>query len=287
MNSQETRPEVTEQEIALVTNNTGSSVITINETGWDSRVYSVDGGEYFFKFPRSQKIQTRYPQEIAALNIAKQTHLVHVPEVLWEDSEHRFFGYRGVPGTLLDDLLPTLSNQQKKHVGNAIGRFLAVFHPQTFPGVRTKTIEDEIAQLLEWYQPAVPILQDAYSGAEFAAIDTLVRHAWPARMQELGYAAALCHGDLHLSNMLIDTDASLGIIDFGDVAQYDESKDFIDLGDPIIEEAAIRAYGDSGLLREKIAVRKRAVRIISLTYHIKKQNDTDVRKYLDLIRQDL
>jgi len=87
--------------------------------------------------------------------------------------------------------------------------------------------------------------------------------------------------------MLLTPDNAFGVIDFGDVAEYDQSKDFVDLDDPDIEEAAIQTYGDTPRLREKIAVRKKIISIISLTYNIKKERTESVQKWLELIRQDL
>ena len=287
MHSQHTNPEIIKQETELVAKQTGSSAITLNDTGWDSRVYSVDDGRFFFKFPRSEKIQGRYAQEIAALELAKHIDGVTVPDVRWYDPQNRFFGYQGVPGTLLDNVVSSLSTHQKTQIGRQIGTFLAEFHQQTFPGVRTKTIADEIAQFQEWYQPAIPVLRAAYTATEYGHLDQLVRETWPRRIEKLGRVRALCHGDLHLNNMLLTPDNAFGVIDFGDVAEYDQSKDFVDLDDPDIEEAAIQTYGDTPRLREKIAVRKKIISIISLTYNIKKERTESVQKWLELIRQDL
>jgi len=287
MHSQDTDPQVIKEEIDLVSQQTNSHTIVLNDKGWDSRVYSVNNGEFFFKFPRSEKIRNRYTQEIAALDIAKRLHIVHVPEILWRDPSNHFFGYRGVPGVVLNDHLRSLSKREKVQVGESIGHFLTLFHTQTFPGLRVKTIDDEISQLHEWYQPAIPVLRQAYTKGEYNNLDTLVQETWPAQMKALGRVAALCHGDLHLDNMLLTPDGALGIIDFGDVAEYDQSKDFIDFEDPAIEAAALAVYGDHERLREKIAVRKKVIQIISLTYNIKKKRAASVQKWLELIRQNL
>lgn len=287
MNVQQANSKLIEHELSIVKDLSGSARVTLNDTGWDSRVYIVENGLYVFKFPRSEKVREQYAHEIAALDIAQHIGGIHVPKIIWRDAMNNYFGYEGVQGKPLSKILPSLHEEQKAKIGRQIGVFLRVFHEQRFDGVKEKSVENEIRQLHEWYQLAKPIIRQHFSHQEFTQLEKLVHESWPARMQSLPLTPALCHGDLHTDNMFYDAIQGLGVIDFGDVAIYDQSKDFVDLEDPIVEQYALDAYGVDATNSAKITVRKRTTRIISLAFHIGKKNQNEVEKYLDLIRHDL
>lgn len=287
MNSQQTDQATIIAETQTVRELTGCDNIVLNDSGWDSRVYNVENGRYYFKFPRSAKIQGRYMQEIAALRIAAEIDAVQVPRVRWQHPRNDYFGYEGVQGGLLNDILTRLDDSTKLQIGRQIGQFLRAFHARTLPGARTRSIEDEIAQFQAFYEPAIPVTQETYAANEQQTLHALVYETWPERIRSLGKVDVLSHGDLHLSNMLFDEHHGLGIIDFGDVARCDESRDLIDLEDPVIERAVLDAYGSTKHLEDKIAARKPIVQLISLTYHLKKNHMGDVERYLEMIRQYL
>ena len=48
------------------------SRIEINEIGWTSRVYIIDGGKIVFKFPRNAKFREDCKQEVIALKLIKE-----------------------------------------------------------------------------------------------------------------------------------------------------------------------------------------------------------------------
>lgn len=288
MNSQKTASDVIKRETQIVKELTGvlsTNDVTFYDIGWDSRVYSVKNNTYFFKFPRSEKIKGRYTQEIAALKLASTISPdIQVPNVIWEHPDNEYFGYEGVQGVTLDKAIVGLDDVSKQDIGKKLGRFLHEFHSLILPTARNIDIEKEIAQFQEWYKPAVPVLEATFSKTDHNKLERLVHKIWPNELLLLGSEPALCHGDLHLPNLMVSVTGELGIIDFGDVGYYDHSKDFIDLGDSVIFESALSSYGDSGILRQKIAIRQKTISIISLTYYIGKNDESGIDRTIDKIR---
>lgn len=255
MNTQNTSLDILEEELAKVLDLTGimqKSDIEFLDVGWDSRVYHIKDTNTYFKFPRSKKIQGRYIQEIAALKLAGSIEPnIAFPRILFEDPSNRYVGYEGVSGISLANVISSLTTQEKQQIGKTIGSFLRLFHDQTLPGARRITATDEIRQLHEWYEKGAPKLREELNKTEQKRLQNVVYEEWPRLLLNFSADPGLCHGDLHFPNIFLSPDKTLGIIDFGDVGYYDRSKDFIDLADEAIFETAIKAYGDSPVLRKK------------------------------------
>ena len=65
--------------------------ININEIGWTSRVYIIDGGKIVFKFPRSAKFRNECRHEIVALKLLKgQKFNLSVPLLNWTTKSQLF-----------------------------------------------------------------------------------------------------------------------------------------------------------------------------------------------------
>lgn len=127
MNVQQANSKLIEHELSIVKDLSGSARVTLNDTGWDSRVYIVENGLYVFKFPRSEKVREQYAHEIAALDIAQHIGGIHVPKIIWRDAMNNYFGYEGVQGKPLSKILPSLHEEQKAKIGRQIGVFLRFF----------------------------------------------------------------------------------------------------------------------------------------------------------------
>ena len=241
------------------------------DTGWDSRVYGVRGGEYYVKFPRSEKIRGRYAGQIAATRLAAKLGTdVSVPEIIWEHPEHAYFGYRGVPGQLIRDVVLTLGYDDKRAVGQVLGTFLLAFHRQSLVGVRDLSPAAEIVQVQDWFSRGLPESMKYFNEQERARLADLVAREWPLALNSVPTDPVLSHGDFHFSNILYDN-GRVGIIDFGDVCYADRSKDFADFDDKIIFEAALEAYGRmSPYMRRAIDLREHMTRVITLTAQLPK-----------------
>ncbi len=283
MQSQMTSPEVIEHEKRIaqkLASLPGLGTIIFNDSGWDSRVYSVNNGQYIVKFPRSEKIQGRYAAQIAALKLAATINRgVKIPKVIWEQSENKYFGYEGVPGVALAEVISDLDKASRQTIGTALGNFLKDFHQLSLPGARNMSIEEEVGQLQNWYEKGVDQYKLLFSTEQHQKLHKLVYETWPDELSQLGGDAVLCHGDFHFQNIFYNAGGHIGIIDFGDVCQADRSKDFINLDDPTIFEATLAAYGhDDKALRQKIALRHKMVQVIKLTAQLGKNDTAAVQK---------
>jgi aminoglycoside phosphotransferase (APT) family kinase protein len=242
--------------------------------GWDSRVYTFDNGQHFFKFPRSQKIQHRYQYEIDALTFAETLDTdIRTPRIKWRDPHNAYFGYEGVQGQILMDSFMGLELADKQRIGRAIGSFLAQFHTLELPGARTRTVEDEIEQMQRWFGEHSPAFTQNLSPAEYKLLQSLAVTSWPAELRALGSDMVLCHGDLHFGNVLLDQDGQVGIIDFGDVAYCDRSRDFIDYEDPTILQATLETYDHNDeLFQKRLAIRQKFGQIVNIGFFYGKQD---------------
>lgn len=267
-----------------------SATIEFNDRGWDSRVYAFDNGRYFFKFPRSEKVQARYKYEIAAIKFVctLDTKMV-APKILWEHPDNAYFGYEGVQGASVNTLLDTFDKHHIQTIGEAIGDFLMQFHALDLPGARIMTLEDEAKQIQRWYENGKAAARQWFTDNEQKKLHRLVYDTWPTRLTELGSELVLSHGDLHFENILYGEDGTVGIIDFGDVAYYDRSKDFLEIADnAAIFAAALSVYGSHDAhLRQKIAIRQEMIQVLNFGFHAGKQDQKNMQLTADKIKAKL
>lgn len=290
---QKTDTSIIENEKQLIKSVAGLSStdeITLNDRGWDSRVYSFEGGRYYFKFPRSEKIQSRYKYEIAAIKfIATLDTKIEAQKILWEHSENAYFGYEGVQGQPVSSIINELGTSQKQAIGDVVGDFLKHFHELKLPDARTMSLEDESKQIERWYENCKSTLQKWFTESEQKKLQKLVYEEWPSKLIELGSEPVLCHGDLHFENILYDEDGAIGIIDFGDIAYFDRSKNFLELEeDKEIFGAILNTYGrHDAHLKQKIAVRQAMIQIINLGFHAGKEDRDNIEQTVEKIRARL
>ena len=262
------------------------SEIKLNDTGWDSRVYSFGDGQYFFKFPRSKKVQNLYKYEIAAIKHLKTLDSdVFIQKIIWEHPSNEYFGYLGMVGHPLTDVINTLSKKQSQSVATTIGLFLKQLHGSILAGARVKTINSELDQIKLWYYDNLSVINELFNKKQQKLLNDLVCIKWPARVNELGSDSVLSHGDLGLHNIVRDKDLNLSVIDFGDVAYYDRSKDFLELQkNNDFFSTVLKAYGvDNELFLSKIAVRQQMIQIINLGYFAGKNDKVNLQKTVNII----
>jgi aminoglycoside phosphotransferase (APT) family kinase protein/RimJ/RimL family protein N-acetyltransferase len=285
-----TSPETVEHEKQIITNFAGvaSDDMTLNDSGWDSRAYNVNNGQYFVKFPRSEKIKGRYGYQIAAQKLASSvSSSVNIPKVVWEGAGGEYFGYEGIKGITLKEAVPSLDEADKQTVGAALGHFLRQFHQLTLPIARPMGLEQEITQLQNWYEKGQHLSKQVFSEEEQVKLHKMVYDVWPSKLVTLGYVPALCHGDFHFDNIFYD-DGKVGVIDFGDVCNSDHSKDFADFDDPVIFKAALEAYGSNDdKMLEKIRLREDMTQIITLTAQLIKDGEHAAQLTITKIKEQL
>ena len=144
------------------------SRININEIGWTSRVYIIDGGKLVFKFPRSTKFRNECLHEIAALKLLKgQKFNLNVPALNWTTEDNSYFGFYGVVGKPLRTVIDGMSQEQKIEIGVQIGSFLRQLHGiKTCEDMRALTLEEQALEYQNWYKTGRDLLMDYFSETE-------------------------------------------------------------------------------------------------------------------------
>lgn len=290
MHSQQTPRSVIDTEQAIIRKLPGiptDTTIIFEDYGWDSRVYLIDKGSIVFKFPRSEAIHAHYAIEIEAIDIANTIKSeIKLPRILWRHPQNNYFGYEGIVGTILD-FVDTLSPESQDIFGHKLGAFLKQLHAKKALSAQTVTIADEIRDLHDKYQVGLPVFKQNFTEAELQKLEILVEHSLPKQLPELGFDPVLCHGDLGYWNIVIGVDGLIGVIDFGDSGYYDRSKDFIGLSDAEALNGALKEYGESTLLRQKIDARRKILFFHDLPFFMGKEDQDGINMSLDNIKNIL
>ena len=274
--------------VKKLTNITDKNRIVVNEIGWSSRVYIVDNGEIVFKFPRNLAYQKECEHEVSILKlISDYAFNVHIPIVKWTSDDGLYTGLCGIKGkSLTTETVDKLSDAQKREIGTQIGLFLKQLHAIDYKG---KSPSND-STIIEWYQKAFdekkPILKNYFSENELDTIEELVI-ALPQKSAKLGIEPVFCHCDLGYNNILITNNLEVGVIDFGDAGIYDKSTDFTGLENDTMLNAAIIAYGDNEILREKIAIRRQLLPLMEMLFLIDKKDKEGIKKSAGKMRNNL
>jgi len=260
-------------ELEIVKRLTGvsdESRIEINETGWTSRAYIVDGGEIVFKFPRHAKFCEECKHEVVALKLLKEhSFCLRIPILNWTSEDSSYFGFYGVKGNPLREVIGNLSDEQKVEIGTQIGQFLRQLHRVKICGdIKALTLEEQALEYQNLYRKGRDLLTEYFSEIELKRIDNFFMYEVPRCMVGMG-ALVFCHGDLDYNNTLIYNETEVGIIDFGDAGLYDRSQDFRGIDDEILLAAMMKAYGDDEVISKAAAqTTSRMIDVLNLIYCI-------------------
>jgi len=252
------------------------SRIEINEIGWTSRAYIIDGGKIVFKFPRNNKFRLECKHEITALKLLKeQTFSLNIPVLNWTAEDNSYFGFYGVEGKPLREVIDGLSDEQKVEIGTQIGEFLRQLHGmKVCDDLKAQTLEEQALEYQNWYKKGKDLLKGYFNEVELKIIDDFFKYEAPKSMVGTG-ELVFCHGDLDYNNTLIDGENRAGIIDFGDAGLYDRSQDFRGMEDEVLLAAMMKAYGGDEVI-SKVAARttSKMIDVLNLIYCIE-NNFTD------------
>ncbi len=267
---------------------TGLSRIVLNNVGWTSRVYIIDSGRLVIKFPRNKEVKKEYQQEVAILKVLEQLKTnIQVPKLRWTHPQNDYIGYEGVVGQALDIASRGIKFETKQTIGLAIGTFLKQLHDLEFSGGTDMSLEAEIKEFQFKYELGLNVMQQEFTAVEQAEVKDLIYKTMPSELHRFGARRTVCHGDLGYWNIVLKEDDTVGIIDFGDVGHYDHSKDFIGLQEPVVLNAALEAYGDDDILRQKIAIRQKVLPVLDIPFYEGKQNAEGLKRTLNNLRENL
>ena len=228
--------------------------------GWDYTVFRVDG-EWAFRFPRREVVLEPMARELAALRVLAPLLPVAVPAPVYvgrpsEGFPWPFYGARWLPG--VDAGAAELTDDARAALAPPLGRFLRRLHDtaelsdlpvdvqaradMTFRGPRTR--EELAAAAAEglWEPPA--------------SVFELLRHAESLPPAE---PTAVCHGDLHFRQLLVDGPKLTGVVDWVDVCRSDPGIDLLLVYAFLPPAAREVFFAEYGLVREGSLIRARVL----------------------------
>ena len=194
----------TENELKIVKQLTGAEDkrIEVSETGWTSRVYIIDGGKIVFKFPRNAKFRDECKQEVKVLKLIKEQEFkINVPVLNWTTDDNKYFGYYGVEGEPLGEVIDSLNEKQKIEIGTQLGKFLKQLHSiKNYGDIKSQTLEEQAEEYQNWYRKDRNLLKEFFSELELKTIDDFFANDVPKSMTGTG-ELVFCHGDLDYASI--------------------------------------------------------------------------------------
>jgi aminoglycoside phosphotransferase (APT) family kinase protein len=213
--------------------------------GWDYAVFRVDG-EWAFRFPRREMVIPGTEREIAVLPALAERLPIGVPAPVFvggpgDDFPWPFYGARYLEG---------VEATGRSVDPAALGAALRTLHaPETLPARGGELPPHPQGR----GDMEVRLPRFEAHGIDAPALVAAARELPPARH------AAVCHGDLHMRQLLVDGDRLTGIVDWVDVCRSDPAVDLsvawstLDAG---ARPSFFAAYGEVG---EETRVRARVV----------------------------
>lgn len=223
----------------------GADEVTLVSEGWDYAVFRVDR-KWAFRFPRREVVVPGTEREIAVLPELGARLPVGVPAPAFVGRPGASFPWPFYGARFLDGVEAT----GRPVDPTALGAALRALHaPETLAAVADDLPADPLGRVD--LDVRLPRLEEL--GIEAPALVAAARELPPARH------TAVCHGDLHMRQLLVDGETLTGIVDWVDVCRSDPA---VDLSvawstlDAARRPAFFAAYGE---VAEETRVRARVV----------------------------
>ena len=281
----------TEDELKIVKQLTGTdnNQIEVNETGWTSRVYIINNGKIVFKFPRNEKFQKECNQEVSVLKLLKGRQFnVSIPVLNWTTKDNKYFGFYGVEGKPLGEVIDGLSYHQKIEIGMQLGKFVKQLHEiKDYGSIKAQTLDEQAKEYQDWFRKEKDLLKEYFNKPELERIDNFFENEVPKSMAGIG-ELVFCHGDLDYNNTLINSKNQVGVIDFGDARLYDRSQDFRGMDDEVLRDAMIKTY-DGGEVISKTAAEttSKMIDVLNMLYCIQQKDLSGINNSLKRIKSKI
>lgn len=202
------------------------SVVLLGE-GWDYAAFLVDE-MWVFRFPRRAVVVPGAVREIETLPLLAPLLPVAIPKPAYvgrpsDDFSWPFYGARYLPGTEPD---ASLSDERRIALARPLGQTLRALHaPTTLATAREALPLDPMGRAdMGVRVPRTRETLGAIAGLWQAPADAeeLLTHALELPAPE---PRAVCHGDLHFRQLLVDGNALTGIVDWVDLCRADPGAD--------------------------------------------------------------
>ena len=211
-----------------------------------------------------------------------------------ETREREIALVRSLAGLRDDDLVEVqigrvgapLSDVEQRRIGRDLGTFLATLHATDPNDFDVVSVDDEISQVTRKFDGSRDAIESEFTRSEWNRLVEFFSTRLPETMRALGSEPRVCHGDLGPYNLILGDAGRVGVIDFGDVGVFDESKDFMGLEATMLE-AALDAYGGSDALRAKVEIRRLALPILDLPFYLGTGDAVGVAGCIERLRSSL
>ena len=219
--------------------------VALVSEGWDYAVFRVDG-EWAFRFPRREVVVPGTEREIAVLPALAARLSVGVPAPVFVGRPGDGFPWPFYGARYLDGVEATGRAVDPTALGEAVR---ALHAAETLAAVSEGLPTDPLGRVD--MDVRLPRLEEL--GIVAPALVAAAQKLPPARH------TAVCHGDLHMRQLLVDGDSLTGIVDWVDVCRSDPA---VDLSvawstlDAARRPAFFAAYGE---VDEETRVRARVV----------------------------
>jgi aminoglycoside phosphotransferase (APT) family kinase protein len=213
--------------------------------GWDYAVFRV-GREWAFRFPRREVVVPGTEREIAVLPALAERLPVAVPAPVFvgragDDFPWPFYGSRYLAGV-------EATGRPVDPV--ALGAALHALHaPAMLEAVGDELPVDPLSRV----DMAVRLPRLRESGVDAAALVAAAGSLPPARH------TAVCHGDLHIRQLLVEGDELTGIVDWVDLCRSDPAVDLSVAWSTLDADARREFFAAYGEVSEETRVRARVV----------------------------
>ena len=273
-----------QSEINKVIELTGAGIdqIKLHDDGYHSRAYVVNKGEYVVKFPKFDSVD--YSTEAQFLNFINTFNIhINMQKVKYLSSDNRviaFYGVKGVP--LLE--INNLSLQQKDNITSQLAVFLKQLHSLNMD-IGGKDLNTEINNYKKIYNDCSSFFNKHLTKQDKITLDILFNDYFASRRKALGEKLVLCHGDIWDSNIFINDQNKVGLIDCANAGYYDQATDFC-FYDKTLRTLLLKHYGADDALREKAELKYAMSVTVSPKYITEIHGESlAVKNYLPLIKQ--
>jgi aminoglycoside phosphotransferase (APT) family kinase protein len=223
----------------------GADEVELVSEGWDYVVFRVDG-EWAFRFPRREVVVPGTEREIAVLPVLAERLPVGLPSPVFVGSPGSDFPWPFYGARYLEGVEATGRPVDPTALGVALR---ALHAPESLRAAGDGLPADPLGRVD--MNVRLPRLEEL--GVDAPALMAAAEALPPARH------TAVCHGDLHMRQLLVDGDALAGIVDWVDVCRSDPAVDLSVAWSSLDEArrpAFFHAYGE---VAEETRVRARVV----------------------------
>lgn len=257
--------------------------ILFSDNGFLSYGYIIGDGEIIFKFKKNSSVS--YKNEVELLKFLNdQNFNINLQKVAYVSPDDNFVGIYGVKGVCIEN--KELSPEAKIKIGKSLGEFLKKLHNLRPDCNNRYSLQFEITAWQERFQKSLRIISKYFTESEMEKLKKFMLDFAPEKLLLLGENYVFSHADLGEGNIFLDSDGTVGVIDFNESGYADEAADFMDIEDDTICKSALESYGADEILREKVRLR-RLIRPLFVVETYATRGDEAAVKYIEQIKNSI